>query len=450
MTIPVTSQLQPWKPGADQPWNLRRVWHLHRRAGFAATWSELQNDLRAGPDAAIERLVRPADAGGPSEAGGRVDEFEQMSSVICEAAVASNNINRLKAWWMYRMLNSPDPLGERLTLMWHNHFATSNLKVENVGLMREQNELMRRHARSSFSELLGSMAKDPALLVWLDADGNRKEHPNENLAREIMELFSLGVGNYSEEDIREAARALTGWTVSRDRFRSIPDRHDDGEKTIFEETGKWTGDDFVQLLIKHPATPRRIAFRICELLMGESTIDSSLVSELADGLLEHDLDVGWGVEALLRSQAFFDEENIGNRILSPSHFVIGAVRALELTDPPPSTLLLAEWTARLGHDLFYPPNVFGWPGGRAWLSSRTMIGRANFVSSLSTGLLNRDRAPFDGIGLAECHGIESVEDRLTFFGQLLLGQEEPPAEFRGTGVESMALKLLASPYAQLG
>ena len=161
-----------------------------------------------------------------------------MAQVIGDAAVGSNNINRLKAWWVYRMIFTPDPLTERLTMLWHNHFATSNLKVRNVGFMRNQNEILRKFSRGPFSQLLTKTVRDPAMLSWLDADANRKGNPNENLAREIMELFTLGVGNYTENDIKEAARALTGWTVKEGTFVFDAAQHDQGPKTIFGRSGK--------------------------------------------------------------------------------------------------------------------------------------------------------------------------------------------------------------------
>ncbi len=246
--------------------------HLHRRAGFAATWWELQQDLKDGHEAAIDRLLE-----GKASRQGVPSDFDEMAEIIGRAAVASGNARRLKAWWLYRMLFTPDPLGERLTLMWHNHFATSNIKVANLGLMRRQNAIFRQFARDRFGEVFRRVAKHPATLIWLDADANRKEHPNENLAREIMELFTLGVGNYSEKDIKETARALTGWSVNKRRFRNTDKYHDDGEKIIFSRKGAWTGDDVVQMLLEHPATSRRLAFRICELLMGEKCATDALL-----------------------------------------------------------------------------------------------------------------------------------------------------------------------------
>lgn len=425
--------------------------HLHRRAGFAANWSEIQRDLADGPDAAIDRLLHPDPTRQQGDPTGASSDFEKMSTVICDAAVGSANINRLKAWWLYRMLFTPDTLGERLTLMWHNHFATSNLKVADVGLMRQQNAIFREFARGQFNEMVRRVVTDPALLIWLDADANRKEHPNENLAREIMELFTLGIGNYSEDDIKEAARSLTGWSVSKGTFRNYDKYHDGGEKTVFGQRGNWTGDDLLRILIEHPASSRRLAFRICELFMGEPKDDTNSVDELAAGLRERGLDIGWAIETVLRSREFFANGNIGNRVLGPVEFMIGAARALEMTDPPPSTLLLAEATAGLGQDLFNPPNVFGWPGGRSWLTSRALIGRANWASALVAGNLDTVANPFNAAALAESHGFTKLADVGEFYAQLLLGRPQLPAELEPLAKmpNRLVTALLAKPEGQL-
>src|SRR5436309_4226526 len=195
----------PYEPSAEAPWDLRRVVHLHRRAGFAATWGEVQRDLKDGPHKSVERLLQ-----GKARAEGVPEGFEQTAALLADSAASSHDPARLKAWWVYRMLFGPDPLAERLTLQWHDHFATSNLKVNDLGAMVRQNETFRRLARGPFGELVKASLHEPALLVWLDAPANRKGHPNENLARETMELFTLGIGHYSEADVKEAARALTG------------------------------------------------------------------------------------------------------------------------------------------------------------------------------------------------------------------------------------------------
>jgi uncharacterized protein (DUF1800 family) len=433
------------------------VVHLHRRAGFAATWDEIQRDLKDGPRGCIDRLLA-----GKARSQGVPEDFEKTAELLAEAAAASRDPARLKAWWVYRMLFSPDPLTERLTLMWHNHFATSNLKVQDLAAMRRQNDTLRKLGRAPFGQLLDAAVREPALLVWLDAQANRKGHPNENLGRELMELFTLGIGHYTEKDVKEAARALTGWTVAEDAFQEVEVRHDPGDKTILGHTGRWTGSDLVRMLREHPATADRLAFRLCELFMGEGAVDVAGVKALARGLREHELDIGWAVETVLRSRAFFGDANLGKRVVGPVEYVIGAARALELFEPPSSTLVLAEWTARLGQDLFYPPNVGGWPGGRSWLTTRSVIGRANYAAALVEGKRVGRPGPMDAPALARRHEAgKDLDSAVGFYTHLLLGIE-PSAAWRdrlrralpdGTPkpetVRRAVILVLASPEYQL-
>ncbi len=394
------------------------------------------------------------------------EEFERIASVLGEAAVASSDTGRLKAWWLFRLLFSPDPLGERLTLMWHNHFATSIQKVGDPTAMRRQNETFRRLARKPFGELLEATTHDPALLIWLDAPANRKGHPNENLARELMELFTLGIGHYSESDVKETARALTGWTVTDGEFREAPTRHDDGDKTILGKSGKFRGADVTRILLENPATAQRLAWRLCDQFFGEGVVGKAEVKALAVGLKSNRLDIGWAVATVLRSRAFFAATNIRTRVLSPVDFVVGPVRSLEMLEVPPSTLVLADWAARLGQDLFNPPNVGGWPGGRGWLSARSLIGRANFAAALVEGRgIGRDM-PLDPIALAQRHGRgRDGVDAIRFCTELLLGVV-PDARWLDRLGDSLGVKsnaawdpdltrraiaqILASPEAQLG
>jgi hypothetical protein len=301
----------PYTPDDKWPWDLRRVVHLHRRAGFAATWAELQRDLKDGPGASLGRVL----AG--TAATTVPPDFAPTAALLGDSAAATHDPTRLKAWWVYRMFFRPDPLSERLALMWHGHFATSNLKVNDLRAMRRQNELFRTHGGARFAELLNPVVRDPAMLVWLDAQVNRKGHPNENLARELMELFTLGVGNYSETDVKEAARALTGWTVENGATAEAADRHDGGEKTILGQTGMWSGDDLVRFTLDHPATATRLAWRLSDTFLGEKVADAVAVKALADGLRQHDLDVGWGVGTILRSRLFFSAANLGTRVPGP-------------------------------------------------------------------------------------------------------------------------------------
>ncbi len=426
----------PYAPNDQAPWNLRRVVHLHRRAGFAATWSELHRDLKDGPASSIDRLLQgKAREGVP-------DNFRTVADQLADGAVEPA---RLKAWWMYRMYWGPDPLCERLTLLWHNHFATSNDKVNDTTAMRRQNELFRKHGRGPFGDLLMAVVKDPALLVWLDAPANRKGQPNENLGRELMELFTLGVGHYTEGDVKEAARSLTGWKTAQGTFRDWAPDHDDGEKTLLGQKGRWKGADLVRILLEHPATSRRLAWRLCEWLMGEKAVPAAAIDALAAGLRRHRLDIGWAVEMILRSRAFFAPTNMGNRVLGPVEYLVGVARALERFDPPPSSLVLGEWSARLGQDLFYPPNVGGWPSGRDWLTTQTIIGRANYAASLVTGDLSARRVPLDGLALAKKHGRgRDLEDVLTFVAELLTGAP-PDATWHKRLMNALGAKATREP-----
>jgi uncharacterized protein (DUF1800 family) len=422
------------------------VVHLHRRAGFAATWDELQRDLKDGPAASVDRLLSGTPTGSSS--------FTATADLLADSAVAATDISRLKAWWFFRMLFGPDPLGEKLTLLWHDHFATANSKVQDPGLMRRQNDTLRKYARGKLADLLQASVREPALLLYLDAQANRKGHPNENLARELMELFTLGVGHYSETDVKEAARALTGWTVEEGQFAEDATRHDAGEKTILGKKGKWTGADLLTLLLSQPATAERIAVKLCRLFFGESTLAPEAVKALAAGLREHDLDITWAVGVILKSQAFFADTNLGSRILSPVEFVVGTARALEMFDPAPSTLAMTDWSARSGQDLFDPPNVGGWPGGRAWIHTRSMIARANYAAALIAGPNAGRPAPYDPAVLPHKYGLATSADAILMFHHQLLFGTEPTAEVRrrtgGSAGGKLVVQLLSSPEAQLG
>jgi uncharacterized protein (DUF1800 family) len=449
---------KPYQPTEQTPWDLRRVVHLHRRTGFAATWNELQRDLADGPTASIDRILN----GSPREKSA-VDDFDSMANIIADAAVRSHQPDRLKAWWMYRMLFTPRPLTEKLTLLWHNHFATSNQKLEDLSLMRRQNELFRTHALAPFGKLLKAALHDPALLLWLDAPANHKGHPNENLARELMELFTLGIGHYDESDVKEAARALTGWTVIDDEFAFRATLHDDGEKTILKQSRAWDGDQLIELLLEQPATAQRLAGRLCRLLLGERVAEQKQIEVLANGLQTHDLDIAWGVETILRSELFFSDANIRYRVAEPAEFIVGAIRALELADPPPRTIMLADWMTRLGQDLFFPPNVGGWNGGRDWLRTGALISRANFAAGLARGHFSADQTQPDWNRFAEKHGRSgNLEEFVSFLADLLFGGEPAAGWIDGivnvatsksnapaTNLQEAVATVLASPEAQL-
>ena len=418
-----SSPWAPYRPTDAAPWDRGRAWTLRRRAGFGATWRELDRDVADGPMVAVDRILA-----GECRLDGVPADFGRTAELLGTSAAGSSDPRRLQAWWLYRMLATPDPLLERATLMWHDHFATSQLKVDDVAAMHRQNETFRRLGMGPFGDLLRALLVDPALLAWLDAPSNRKAKPNENLARELLELFALGVGRYTEADVKATARALTGRTVVRGAYKYRPDDHDDGAITLLGRTGPLDGDALVDRLLAQPAAADLLAARLCDAFLGEGVADDADRAALAASLRADNLHVGRGIALVLRSERFHSPRNQASRVADPVGFVVGALRALERFDPRPSTLLLAEWADRLGQNLFFPPNVGGWPGGRAWLTGRAVVGRANFAAALAGGKLNADARPPDLAALAArvAPGVAGPA-LLDPLGRLLLGRPVPPA-----------------------
>jgi uncharacterized protein (DUF1800 family) len=438
----------PYVPDDKQPWDLRRVVHLHRRAAFAGTWGELQRDLADGPEKAVARLLNGKANRHPAK------EFDATAGLLFDAAVTQGEIGRLKAGWFYRFLFGPHPLLEKMTLLWHDHFATANSKVGDAGLMRRQNDTLRAHAFGKFADLLNAAVREPAVLLYLDAPTNRKGHANENLARELMELFTLGVGHYTEADVKEAARCLTGWGVDDGKFVELTERHDAGEKTVLGQKGKFDGKQLVDLLVKRPAVADRIVKKLARQFFGDRGVSADAAKQLSDGLRERNLDIGWAVGTVLKSRLFFEETNLRTRVLMPVEYVVGSARLLELFDPAPSTLAMADWSARSGQDVFDPPNVGGWPVGKKWVHSRSLIARANYATAIVSGPDSGRAAAYDPVALAKRHGFGvTPADLLTFHHRLVFGTD-PTADTRKRleplEPAKMVTALLSSPEAQLG
>ena len=305
----------------SQPWNLRRAWHLHRRAGLGANWLELQQAVHDGKSKTVTKLVSFENQSSEDDS-----EYETIVRSLETTAASTGDVSRLQAAWIYRLLFTGHPLTERLTLVWHNHFATSQLKVNSTSQMLRQNRLLREHAGGQFADLLVAAVKDPAMLIWLDAATNRAGNPNENLARELMELFTLGTGNFGEQDVKEVARALTGWTVRDNEYAFDESVHDAGQKTILGRQGNFDGDAVLRLLLTEKATYRRVVGRVVEMLCGVSGFPPSNVSELAERMHSQDLVVTNVVREILLSDAFGDESNIGNQVLGPVVWMIGLLR----------------------------------------------------------------------------------------------------------------------------
>ena len=441
------SAWKPFRPSRSQPWDRRRVIHLHRRLVFGATRAEVERDTDDSPENAVNRVLHCE-----CRMAGVPEDFQPLAELIGNAAADSPNADRLKAWWIYRCLFSPDPLQERLTFMWHNHFATSNLKVDSLRHMKRQNELLRTHSRAKFSQLLAAMIHDPALLIWLDAPSNRKGHANENLARELMELFTLGIGHYSELDVKEIARALTGLEVRDGEYQFNSRRHDGGEKRILGHIGSFRAESAAELLLEHPATAERLAWRLVSEFFGEGVVDQQAHAELAALLRKSDLDIAVAVETILHSQLFLSDQNINARISDPLSFLVTPLRVFELFESPPSTLVLAEWLRRMGLDLFYPPNVGGWEGSGDWLSTRTIIGRANYIAAVVGGDVYQ---PKRAVTIASGFGCkDSLRACLEEAGELLRGELRPKEvddalSSEGPDLATAIVNLMAQPRAHL-
>jgi len=419
---------EPYAPTAADPWDARKVGHLYRRAGFGATPAELAAGVADGPDATLARILD-----GQPEAADFARTSEFMAGERSMPAGAPGN--RLAAWWLDRMLKTAHPLREKLTLFWHNHFATSHAKVQNARLMLGQYRLLHRHALGSFRDLLVGVGTDPAMLVWLDTTQSVKGKPNENYARELMELFSLGIGHYTEADIREAARAFTGYEIDKGAGALNARKHDATDKTVFGKTGPFKGDDIARLCLDRPACSRFIAGKLYRFLVSEAgDPPAALLDPLAAQYRASGFDTGKLVATILRSNHFFSPAAYRAKIKSPVEFAAGIVRGLDGT---PGPLPLAEGLEALGQLPFAPPSVKGWDGGPAWLNAQTLLARNN----LALALTSTDDARFgprcDPAALLAKHGKATDEAAVDFLLGVFL-QNDVPAEPRARLLDYLA------------
>jgi uncharacterized protein (DUF1800 family) len=298
-----------------------------------------------------------------------------------EQRTRGQRYEELRAWWVRKMLTTSSPLTERMTLFWHNHFTSGQDKVGYPQLMAQQNMLFRRGALGHFGELLHDVAKDPAMLQYLDGAGSRKGKPNENFAREVMELFTLGEGRYSQQDVSEAARAYTGWTLDPDTQGYVwrANLHDDGIKTVLGQSGPFDGDQVLDILLARPETATFVTTRLWREFVSDTT-DPAQIASIATRFRASHYDIKVALRDLFLSDAFWDESNRGMLVKSPAEFVVGTLREFDIGYD--STAPFAGEIRTLGENLFYPPNVKGWPGGTTWINSSTLLARKQFVEQL--------------------------------------------------------------------
>lgn len=370
--------------------------HLLSRAGFGATAAEAQRLSAMGLEAAVKHLLDQAaqPAATPFEAKAfRIDRKEVAGMTREEREVVRRRVQRedltqlreFTQWWFGAMQRGDSPLREKLVLFWHGYFTSSMRDVRDSKRMIQQNELFRREAAGSFRTLLTEITVDPAMLEYLDNDENRSGKPNENYAREVMELFTLGVGNYSEKDISEAARAFTGWRVNGDEVSLERRGADRGVKTVLGNTGRLDTADVLSLLLAQEAAPRHVATRLLRFFVGD-VIPPGLHERISAKLRSADWQMAPVLHALFTDPEFYSDAVRGARILSPVEFIVGI--AHRLGETPPATLMAAS-ASLMGQTLFDPPDVKGWDGGEHWITSASLLHRNNWAGYLVEGVSMR-------------------------------------------------------------
>jgi uncharacterized protein (DUF1800 family) len=370
------------------------VRHLLGRTGFAPSPDEVRPWVGMGAAAAVDKLLAEAARAQPRHPAPAftAEPFSPPPASLPDEDArkaarqqARQDIAALSAWWLQEMRDSPTPLAERMALFWHNHFATSEQKVRQPQGMYVQHLLFRRHALGSFRELLHAVARDPAMLVYLDGGANRAEAPNENFAREVMELFTLGEGQYGEADVKEAARAFSGWRVDRVQWRAElrPRQHDRGPKTLLGRTADFDTDGALEQMLAQPAAARFIAGQLWREFVSPVP-DEPALARVAGRLRSS----GWRIDVALRelllSDTFWAPASRAALIKSPVELTVGTLRQFDIVLD--GSLPLVATCTRLGQSLFMPPDVKGWPGHTAWIDSRTLLERKRFTERLFRAL----------------------------------------------------------------
>lgn len=439
----VTASLNPI---SEKAWGFEQARHLLWRAGFGGTARQINTLVKWGPVKSVDHLlnfdsvktedvkadlfdkdiIRPAndEERGEIARARRAGDEEAVTRLRARRQEAERldrqQMRDVQHWWLKRMIETPRPLEEKLTLFWHGHFATSFRTIENSYHMFVQNQLFRANAAGNFGKLLYAIIRDPAMIAYLDNNDSRKGRPNENLARELMELFSLGVGNYTEQDIKEGARALTGFTFDDDAFVFQKNNHDTGVKQILGKRGSLDGDGFVSAILEQPACARYLCgklyrYFVLDMPTGRRELDAAAkaaCSQMEATLISSRYEIRPVLRRLFLSEHFYQPEVMNEQIKSPAQLVVGAIRSMNVPARDLGTLLDAM--SLMGQNLFFPPSVKGWDGGRSWINTATLFTRQNILCYLIAG---RTLAGFDPLANQErfdpaelLHGLD-VESR---------------------------------------
>ncbi len=394
-------------PDVKKLTDLELMSHLYRRAGFGATRDELEAALARGYEAVVEELLHP-------EAQPPVDDFPiyRYRIDIKEA----RRIDSAQAHWIYYMINSRRPLEEKMTLFWHSLFATAYSKGEKARTMANQIRMLRKHCLGDFPTLLAELSKDGAMIYWLDNQENTKDVHNENYGRELLELFSMGRGNYTEDDVKNCARAFTGWGLKKTvpgfapfshfdmEFQFYPEQHDYGEKVFLGERGNFDGTDIIDIIVRQPATARFIAMRLYKFFVSDEP-DEDAVAELARMYQQSNYDIRAIVRALFMSDFFRSEKAYYAKVKSPAELVVGVTRLVGDFQAPDYGLTdLANECRYMGQDLMNPPSVEGWHTGKEWIDTGILVERINWAS--------------EQVGNVNKRGVRRIIERLKAEGEL--------------------------------
>ncbi|MCC6140820.1 MAG: DUF1800 domain-containing protein [Nitrospira sp.] len=440
------------------PMSFQDARHLLSRTGFGGSPADIRALAGLDREAAVDRLLAgvgtAARTSPPVHVLNALPPAEGMKGLSVEKKQAVKQERRedaveLKGWWYQELLTTPSPLTERMTLFWHNHFTSSVHKVKWPTLLYHQNALLRHHALGSFRDLLFQIAKDPAMVLYLDTQTNHKDHPNENFARELFELFTLGEGQYSEIDIKEAARAFTGWHVAAHRgggFAFNRRQHDDGVKHVLGKTGAFGGEDVLAIALDQPACARYLTAKLWREFVSDEP-DAREIDRLAAEFRNSGYRIAPLLRGLLILPQFWAPETRGALVKSPVELLVGTIRLLNL--PISDTTVLTKYGTRLGQDLFDPPNVKGWLGGTRWITSATLLNRWQLLQRSLRGA-DMGGPPHAHAAMSEMHGATWIMEEEAETVQAVL-VPVPPVNPIPPGIDRWQLvrQLVMDPAFQL-
>ncbi len=420
------------EPLPEDQWDYAKARHLLVRAGFGGTPQEVERLCQMGLYAAVDHLVdfarQPAAATAPLDASPKLPPDPLVSKLRhgwsrnrANQQPGALDVGRMRRWWLARMVESPRPLQEKLTLFWHGHFATQQSVVANTYTVYRQNELCRQHAAGNFGALLYGIVHDPAMIRYLDNNSNVKGHANENLAREIMELFTMGAyQGYDETDVREAARALTGYTFDNrsGQFRFMQANHDSEEKTVFGKKGPWSGDDLVRLILDQPTTGQFIAGKLLGFFAYQEPSPET-VEKLTAVLRYQKYELAPTLKNLFLSKEFYSERAMNTQIKCPVQLVVGTLRDLGVRRMSDYGVL-DRMTQQMGQQLFEPPDVKGWRYGRNWISSDRLFKRYNAVAELVRSVPQPGRQGVDVVAFVQQGGCRTAAEVVDYLAKTCL------------------------------